>query len=120
MNSEDFVEALKRHVGDAVIEDTIACLKQPPGRRVPPEERVRSDWYNALTTEEAEHVNSAIATAVHGTLFGLLAMLDGARTIDDEGGRFELAYVANQRVVLNDSQAIGLHDLLNAEPVNNR
>jgi len=114
MNSEDFVDALKRYVGDAAIEDTIASLKQPPGRRVLSKERVRSDWYNALSTEEAEHVNSAIATAVHGALFGLLAVLDGARTIDDEGGRFELIYVADQRVVLNDPQAIGLHDLLNA------
>lgn len=114
MNSEDFVEALKRHVRDAAIEDTIANLKQPPGRRVPPQERVRSNWYNALSPEEVEHVNSVIATAVHETLFGLLAVLDGARTIDDQGGRFELTYVADQRVVLNDPQAIGLHELLNA------
>lgn len=114
MNSEDCVEALKRHVRDAAIEDTIANLKQPPGRRVSPQERGRSDWYNALSAEEAEHVNSVIATAVHETLFGLLAVLDGVRTIDNEGGRFELAYVADQRVVLNDPQAIGLHELLNA------
>jgi hypothetical protein len=114
VNSEDFVEALKRHVRDAAIEDTIASLKQPPGRRVPPEERARSHWYNALSAEEAEHVKSVIAAAVHETLFGLLAVLDGARTIDDEGGRFELAYVADQRAVLNDPEAIGLHELLNA------
>lgn len=114
MNSEDFVEALKRHVRDAAIDDTIANLKQPPGRRVSVQERVRSDWYNALSVKEAEHVNGVIATAVHETLFGLLAVLDGARTIDDEGGRFELSYIADQRVVLNDPQAIGLHELLNA------
>lgn len=114
MNSEDFVEALKLHVRDAAVEDTIANLKRPPGRRVPAPERGRSDWYNALSAEEADHVNSVIATAVHETLFGLLAVLDGARTIDDEGGRFELTYVADQRVVLNDPQATGLHELLNA------
>jgi len=114
VNSEDFVEALRRHVGDAAIEDTIANLKQPPGRRVLPVERARSDWYNALSPEDTKHVNSVIATAVHEALFGLLAVLDGARTIDDGGGRFELAYLADQRVVLNDPQAIGLHDLLNA------
>lgn len=114
MNSESFVEALKRHVRDAAIEDTIANLKQPPGRRVLPEERARSNWYNALSAEQAEHVNCIIAAAVHETLFGILAVLDGARTIDDEGGRFELTYVADQRVVLNDPMAIGLHELLNA------
>jgi hypothetical protein len=114
VNSEDFVEALRRHVGDAAVEDMIANLKQPPGRRVPPAERARSDWYNALSPEDAKHVNSVIATAVHEAMFGVLAVLDGARTIDDEGGRFELAYLADHRVILNDPQAIGLHDLLNA------
>ena len=114
MNGPDFVEALKRHVRDSAMEDTIANLKSPPGRRVPPQERKRSDWYNGLSDEEAAHVNSVIATSVHEALFGLLAVLDGARTIDDEGGRFELTYVADKRVPLNDPQAIGLHDLLNA------
>jgi hypothetical protein len=51
---------------------------------------------------------------VDETLFGLLVVLDGARTIVDDGGRFELTYVTDQRVVLNDPQAIGLHELLNA------
>ncbi len=113
MNSEDFVAALKRHVRDAAIEDTIANLKQPPGRRVPPKEQIRSDWYNTLSSEDAAQVNSIIATAVHEALFGLLAIIDGVRTIGDANGRFELAYLADQRIVLNDSQAIGLHDLLN-------
>lgn len=111
MNSHDFVEALKRYVRDAAVEDTIAKLKSPPGRRVSPQERTRSDWYNGLSDEEAAHVNSVIATSGHEALFGLLAVLDGARTIDDGGGRFELAYIADRRVPLNDTQAIGLHDL---------
>ena len=114
MNSEDFVEALKRHVRDAAIEDTLAKLKEPPGRRVSQKEMARSDWYRALSSEEAEHVNGVIATAVHEALFGLLAVLDGVRTIDDEDGLFELTYVSDQRFVLNDPRAIGLHDLLNA------
>ena len=114
MNSDEFVEALNRHVRDAAIEDTIANLKNPPGRRVPPQERVRSEWYNALSAEEAKHVNDVIATGVHQAIFGLLAVLDRVRTIDREGGRFELIYVADERVVLNDPQAIGLLELLNA------
>lgn len=114
MNSEEFVNALKRYVRDAAIEGTIANLKQPPGRRVSSKERTRSDWYNALPAEGAMQVNSIIATAVHETLFGLLAVIDGARTIDDARGRFELSYLADQRIILNDPQAIGLHDLLNA------
>ena len=34
MNSQEFVEAIKRHVMDAAVEDTIANLRNPPGRRV--------------------------------------------------------------------------------------
>ncbi|MCA1523818.1 MULTISPECIES: hypothetical protein [Bradyrhizobium] len=115
MNRETFVEAIKRCVVDAAIEDTIANLRSPPGRSVPLQERARSDWYNGLRAEEADNVNRVIAAAVHQSLFGLLAVLDGARIIDDEGGRFELSYVGSTRVVLNDRQAIGLHDLLNAK-----
>jgi hypothetical protein len=113
MNSRDFVEALKRHVGDAAIEGTIA-IKHVPGRGARPKERARSDWYNGLSATEADHVNDAIATAVHATLFGLLVVLDGDRLIDDKRGQFELAYVTDQRVLLNDPEEIGLHDLLNA------
>jgi len=114
MNSQDFVEAIKRYVRDAAIEDTVANLKSPPGRRISAQERARSDWYNGLSTEGVAHVNSVIATAVHEGLFGLFAVLDGARTINDAKGRFELMYVADQRVLLNDPKLDGLHDLLNA------
>lgn len=114
MNSQHFVEAVKRYIRDAAGEDTITKLKSPPGRQVSPEERARSDWYNSLSAADAAHVNSVIATAVHEGLFGLLAAIDGARTIDDGRGKFELFYVADQRVLLNEPRAIGLHDLLSA------
>jgi hypothetical protein len=114
MNSEEFVEALKRHVRDAATEGTISNLKHPPGRGVPPQERARSTWYNGLSAIEADYVNEMIAEAAHHTLFGFLVVLDGDRLIDDERGRFELTYVTDRRVLLNDPQEIGLHDLLNA------
>lgn len=113
MNSQEFVEALKLHVRDAAVEDTIKNLKNPPGRRVQVEERARSDWYNNLSAAEASHVDAVIAAAVHEAVFGLLAVLDGARTIEGTG-RLELAYVDGHRVLLNDPQAISLHELLNA------
>ncbi|GHU22423.1 hypothetical protein AGMMS50243_21950 [Betaproteobacteria bacterium] len=79
MNSEDFVEAIKRYVMDGAIEDTIANLNSPPGRRVHPQERARSDWYNGLSDVERDHVNSAIATAAHSRSTALEhAVLRGA------------------------------------------
>jgi len=115
MNSEEFVTAIRRYVKDAVIEDTVANLRSPPGRRVPPAERVRSDCYNALPAADAAQVDSIISVAVHAAVFGLPAVLDGARTVDDVARHFELTYLAPAgRVLLNDPEIIGLHDLLNA------
>lgn len=115
MNNEEFVAAIGRYVKDAAVEDTIANLKSPPGRRVPPAERARSDWYNALPAADAAQVDEIVSMAVHEAVFGLLAVLDGARTVDDGAGRFELSYLApTGRVLLTDPKAIGLHDLLNA------
>lgn len=114
MNNEKFIEAIRHHVLDAAIEDTIANLKNPPGRRVAPHERAASDWYNSLKDDEITFVNSTVTKAVHEGLFGLLAVLDGARTIDDGAGKFELIYASDQRILLNDPKTIGLHDLLNA------
>lgn len=112
MNTQDFVTEVERHIRDAAIEDTNANLKMPPGRHVLPEVRVRSDWYNGLSEQDRSRVDRVIASAVHATIFGLFASLDGARTIDDGKGRFELTYVADQQILLNP-QSINLHDLLN-------
>lgn len=96
MDSQEFVAAVERYLRDAAIEDTIANLNAPPGRRVLPEVRARSDWYNVLSDEDKDHVDSVIAGAVQAALFGLLAAFDGARTIDDGNGRFELTYVGER------------------------
>lgn len=113
MNSEDFVRAIERHVKDAAIGDTLASLKAPAGRRIPPDVRARSDWYNGLSEIESTHVEGVVKAAVHAAVFGLLAVLDGARTIDDGSGQFELVYVAGQRILLNP-QSVDLHDMLSA------
>lgn len=112
MNSQDFVAAIEAHVRDAAIDGTIRNMQSPPGRKIPPSMQMRSDWYNNLSGKDAAYVREVISSAVHASLFGLLAVLDGARTIDQENGRFELYYVApNDRQLLNPS-SIDLHDLL--------
>lgn len=114
MNGESFVEAIKRYVRDVAVEGEITNLRNPPGRGVSPEERARSNWYNALPAKEADHVNSVIASAVHHALFRLFVVLDGDTLIDEERGVFELTYVTDRRVLLNNPETISLHDLLNA------
>ena len=114
MNSEEFVSAIERYVVDAAITNMIAVLKAPPGRRVTAPERAVSNWYNGLAPEGIECANRVIESAVREAVFGLLTVLDGARTIDDEAGTFELIYSApGVRRLLNDPASIGLHDLFN-------
>ncbi len=115
MNNEEFVEALKRYVRDAATEDVISKLKNPPGRRILPQVKVISEWYNNLPEEDITNINSVIASTANEVLFGILAVLDGVRVIDEEKGQLELIYTtADKSILLNDPLKIGLHDLLNS------
>jgi len=114
MNAEHFVGALKAHVINAAVDDTISNLENPPGRRVSEAERALSQWYKQLSPKDAENLRSVLAQVSHQAVFGVLAVIDGVRTVDDGVGHFELAYVAKVRNVLNDPELPPLHDLLNA------
>ncbi len=112
MDAAMFVEAIKRYVRDAAVEDTISNLKRPPGRRISPKEKARSDWFNGLSKIDADHVEDVVKNAVDEAIFGLFAVLDGSRVI--EGGRFELSHVNEGCILLNNPNSIGLNELFNA------
>lgn len=102
MNSNDFVVAIERYVGDTTIENTMSNLASPPGKLPGPSGIARAHWYNGLSAEDKAHLSSAVAEAVRTTIFGMLAVLDGARIIDDGNGVFELTYVTeDMRTRLN-------------------
>lgn len=116
MNSEKFIDALKYHVRDAAVEDIINKLKIPSGRRILPQAKALSEWYNDLSEENISNINTIISLTAHDVLFGVLAVLDGARAIDEEKGQLKLIYKTSEHdVILNDPSEIGLHELLNAE-----
>ncbi|BBE72758.1 hypothetical protein [Oharaeibacter diazotrophicus] len=48
-------------------------------------------------------------------MFGFFVVLDGDKVIDNDGGRFELTYISDRRVLLNDVEKICLHDIFNAK-----
>jgi hypothetical protein len=113
MDTELFVSAIRRHVRDAAVEDLINKLKRPPGRRVPPAKKAKTDWFNALSDSDAAHVKQVVEDAVDEAIFGMFAVLDGSRTICD--GRFDLTYAGEKRVLLNDPDKIGLNEVFNAK-----
>lgn len=115
MNSEEFVAAIKEIVRDSAIEDTIENLEEPPGRIVPEAEKQRSEWFNKLSVKDRSNVEIIVTEAVDEALFGLLAILDGARAIEDDKGRLVLVHKGVAEVLLNDPDKIGLHELYNAK-----
>lgn len=117
MNSEEFVAAIKEFVRDSAIDDTIENLEDPPGRKVPEAEKQRSKWFNNLPDEDHNNIKSIVTDAVDEALFGLLAVLDGSRAIEDgdDKGRLLLVHKGLTEELLNDPNKIGLHDLYNAK-----
>jgi hypothetical protein len=116
MNNDQFITIIKKVVRDSAIQDTIANLEDPPGRGVPKTEKVRSDWFNSLTCDDRNKVESIIKDSVDEALFGLFSVIDGARSIEDgeSKGRLILTYKNQYENILNDPAAIGLHDLYNS------
>jgi hypothetical protein len=112
MDTSDFVAAVRQHVRDAAIADTLAKLRMPPGRRPASDALSRSLWFNALAEADATRVEEIVREAVDEAVFGLFAALDGSRTIAP--GHFELRHVHATSVLLNDPNAIGLNEVFNA------
>ena len=116
MTREEFCEGIASRGSDAGIRITIENLKRPPGHRPLASMVKRSDWFNELGEDDQRMLTEVIREAAESTAFGIMAILDGARFIEDtpEKVEFELYYVAGgQRVLLNDKRATPLHDLYN-------
>lgn len=111
MNSEQFVQAIKHYVRDAATDSTMCTLQSPPGRRPPVRKVALSQWYNGLSDQDKANVRAVVGEATHTAVFGVLAVLDGVRVVDEEKGRFELFHVGRERTLLNPGER-DLHDLL--------
>jgi hypothetical protein len=116
MNSEQFVSVIKGVVIDSTTKSTLSILANPPGRRPNPELLKKSDWYKTLSDQDKKMVESVIAGAVHQAVFGMFAVIDGVRVIDEGPTKadLELFYVKDgERVRLNSPGEEPLHDILN-------
>ena len=116
MNSEQFIAIIEKVVRENAIENTIENVEDPPGRGVSKAEQARSDWFNGLNDGDRSRVESIVKDAVDEALFGFLAVIDGARAIEDgeDKGRLILIHKNAGEHILNDPEKIGLHDLYNA------
>jgi len=114
MDAEEFVDVIRKVVMDAAVDDVVSILTDPPGRRPAPELLALSKWFLGLAADDRDMVRLALAEASHAAVFGLFAVLDGARRVDSEQppGELQLWYEGRQgRTMLSGD----LHDLLNSE-----
>jgi hypothetical protein len=118
MNSQQFVDTIKKVVRDGAINDVLSVTEHPPGRKVSQQLKARAEWYRSLPEQQKEFVRSIVSDAVDSALFGFFCVIDGVRAVEDDTdkGRFELRYLKGESVVhLNSQDGIMLHDLYNAQ-----
>ncbi|MGE0333539.1 MAG: hypothetical protein AB7P37_22910 [Ramlibacter sp.] len=85
MTPKEFVAGLKAQCRDAAVAVCVANFTSPSGR-MPAQSQVElSRWFNALTNSDREMLIRAMAEVADATLFGVLAVLDGARVIEGQG-----------------------------------
>lgn len=116
MNGSKFVEAIKINVRDVALEDTVEFIKKPPGRKPRNKHVELSNWYNNLSDENKQMVLRMMEEAVDSALFGLLCVIDGARTIEEsvEKTIFQLRSIREgKQTLINNEDEESLHDLYN-------
>lgn len=117
MTQDEFVAAIKLVVREQAVEGTLDVISSPPGRKVLPEEKSRSEWFNRLDEKQKVYIREIVIEAVDDALFGLLCVIDGVRAIEKSGvkGKLKLIYESaeGEELVLNSSEEEYLHDLYN-------
>jgi hypothetical protein len=68
---------------------------------------------NSLPDDQKRILSSIILDVADRAVFGFLCVLDGVRSIEDDGekGHLELRYVKNDSTLLNPAEGEMLHDL---------
>lgn len=116
MTPDEFINSVRQVVYESAIKGTLSIVSKPPGRK-PSESLVAiSNWFGGLSENEKQLFQHANAIAAHKATFGMLAVLDGVRQIEDSPakGTLELHYLeGDQRTLLNAPSAEALHDLFN-------
>jgi hypothetical protein len=94
MTPEEFVKILRNSAMNAAVDGTAALLEKPPGRKPTRMLVEASNWYHTLTEEERAMLMRVINMATHQAVFGVLAILDGVRVVDNdlEKGSFHLTF----------------------------
>ena len=81
MEPREFVDAVYAAVYRTAINGVVRLLVQPPGRRPRQDIADLSAWYNELSERDRDGVQEVVRLAVDQAVFGMLAALDGSRSL---------------------------------------
>lgn len=108
LDPDQFVQLIIDNVRTPAIEGSAKILRDPPGKRPSADLVELSRWFTGLTSADQALVIRAMTTAVDDALFGVMATLDGARSINPRPGTV-------QRLVLHAELEDGRSRRLNEE-----
>jgi hypothetical protein len=117
LDSEDFIKAIVSWVRDSAVDDTLSVMEEPPGRRPRKKDVELSEWYNKQSISDKEMIKKALFEAVDASLFGIFAVIDGVRTIEDtqNKGVFKLYFEKDgEKKLINEEGNEYLHDIYNS------
>lgn len=119
MDQSTLIDSLRAVILDGLPTGLIEYWENPSGRLQTDERRNRADWVRGLTASDREFLEDFAAEAARSAMFGVLAVLDGSRAIEDppRTGHLELCYVNANGASLLASSAPAmpvppLHELL--------
>lgn len=117
MDQNEFIDAIKLVVEESSINDIIAILNKPPGRKPSGDLLELSQWYNKLNESDRRFVQRIISKSVFTSIFGFLCVLDGVRAFENgDKGELKLYYEKNgSSLLLNNFDSDFLHELYNAK-----
>jgi hypothetical protein len=86
LTAQRFVELVIDHVRVPAVEGSAAIMKEPPERAPRPDLVELSRWFNDLPESDQAFVVRAMTMAADNSLFGILCMLDGVRSVNPRPG----------------------------------
>lgn len=96
MTAEEFVAGIKSAVHDSATADVVASVEAPSGRKPAPALLQLSEWYNALSESDKTNVRAMVLHGVQSALFGVFAVIDGVRVIEDTEEKSHFTLVQNR------------------------
>ena len=118
MDQSTFVDLLRTVVLDGLSNELAGDWKEPPGNMRSEERSRRSQWLCQMSDADRELLEAFGSEAARAALFGVLAVLDGVRKIEEQSeGYLELRHVHAGEAQLLASSApdmavLPLHELL--------